>query len=64
MAQRGLKALELQRAQFVNAGLFDGFEREVVHAPSSSGKMAPGITALLPLNIAITSPFWLVTRMS
>jgi hypothetical protein len=53
-----------QCAQFVDAGFLDGFEREVVHVDASSGKIWPGITALLPRNMAITSPFWLLTFMS
>ena len=61
--QRGAQALELQRAQFVDAGLFDRLEGKALHH-GSCGMTWPWICALLPRNIATTSPRWLVTFMS
>ena len=64
VGQRGLQALELQRAQFVDAGFFNRVECKGVHGAAPSSKTWPGICALLPRNIATTSPRWLVTFMS
>ena len=62
MAQRGLQAFELQCAQFVLRGFFNWFKRKGMHGQPQT--IWPCICADLPLKSAITSPLWLVTRIS
>jgi hypothetical protein len=65
MAQRGAQPLELQAAQFVDAG----HSRSAPVQNSCSCRLlghhgALAMLALLPRNMATTSPRWLLTFMS
>ena len=63
MLQGRLQALELQAAQFIHAGVFDGLMGEGVLGVHGFTTV-PGICALLPRNKATVSPRWLVTFTS